>query len=67
MTRGITGDGNLDIVELDYGSGAVTVHTSNGALGKTGSHSLDWDWRCDSVCRDAGWFPVGIVDSYQVF
>jgi hypothetical protein len=60
----MNGDGNLDIVALDYWSGKVTVHTSDGALNKTGSYDLDWT--CDPTCRDAGWNPVGIVDSYQV-
>ncbi|MDS0136131.1 MULTISPECIES: VCBS repeat-containing protein [unclassified Amycolatopsis] len=61
----MNGDGNLDIVTLDYWSGTVTVHTSDGALTKTGSYDLDWS--CNPACRDAGWNPVGIVDSYQVF
>ncbi|MFI9559428.1 FG-GAP repeat domain-containing protein [Nonomuraea endophytica] len=60
----MNGDGNLDIVALDYWSGKVTVHTSDGALNKTGSY--DFDWPCDPTCRNAGWNPIGIVDSYKL-
>ncbi|MBB5078812.1 hypothetical protein [Nonomuraea endophytica] len=60
----MNGDGNLDIVTLDYWSGTVTAHTSDGALNKTGSYDLDGP--CDPTCRNAGWNPIGIVDTYRL-
>lgn len=60
----MNGDGNLDIVVLDYGSDRVTVHMSDGALNKTGTYELDWP--CGDDCLAGGWVPIGVVDSYRL-